>query len=146
MAAGLKIRQENIAEFQQAFEMAVRGITQSEDLEQKLEIDGELDFATISGGLIDELESLMPYGAGNPEPLFVSSNVKVVSSKILGGCHRLMVLRQPSAGGAPSLQAIHFNADEPGLRQSKFSKVVFRLRWNRWNGQKTAQIVVEDLQ
>jgi single-stranded-DNA-specific exonuclease len=146
MAAGLKIRQENIADFQHAFENAIQGITRSEDLVQKLEIDSELDFSAISGGLIDELESLMPYGAGNPEPLFVSSNVKVVSSKILGDRHRRMILRQSSVGGAPSLQAIHFNVDEPGARPAEFSRMVFKLRWNRWNSQKTAQIVVEDLQ
>jgi single-stranded-DNA-specific exonuclease len=146
MAAGLKIRQENIADFQNAFEHAIQGITQSEDLIQTLEIDSELDFATVSDDLIDELETLMPYGAGNPEPLFVSSNVKVVSSKIVGQHHRRMVLRQSSGRNTPSFQAIHFNVDDQSARQKNFSQVVFKLRWNRWNRKKTAQIVVEDLQ
>ena len=146
MAAGLKIRQENIADFQNAFENAIQGITQSDDLIQTLEIDSELDFAAISDGLIDELGSLMPYGAGNPEPLFVSSNVKVVSSKIVGKRHRRMVLRQSSGRNTPSFQAIHFNVDDRSAQENNFARVVFKLRWNRWNGRKTAQIVVEDLQ
>jgi len=146
MAAGLKIRPENISDFQNAFENAIQGLTQSEDLIQRLEIDGELDFATISDGLIDELESLMPYGAGNPEPLFVTSNVRVVSSRIVGKGHRRMVLRQVSGPDSPSFAAIHFNVDDHHAQEKDFSKIVFKLRWNRWNGKKTAQMVIEDLQ
>jgi len=145
MAAGLKIRQENIADFQNAFEKSIHDRLESEDLIQTLNIDGELDFANISAGLIDELESLMPYGAGNPEPIFVSSDIRVISSKILGKRHRRMVLRQSSGPNTPSFQAIHFNVDDRSAKEKSFAKVAFKLRWNRWNGKKTAQIVVEDL-
>ena len=146
MAAGLKIRQENIAAFQNAFESSIQNRSKSEDLVPTLNIDGELDFATISAGLIDELESLMPYGAGNPEPIFVSSDVRVISSKIVGKSHRRMVLRQSSEPNTPSFQAIHFNVDDQSAQEKNFAKVAFKLRWNRWNGKKIAQIVVEDLQ
>ena len=111
-----------------------------------MKIDGELDFRAISDSLIDELESLMPYGAGNPDPLFVSSNVRVVSSKIVGNHHRRMILRQASGRSSPSFQAIHFNVDDRSARENTFAHLVFKLQWNRWNGSKTAQIVVEDLQ
>jgi single-stranded-DNA-specific exonuclease len=146
MAAGLKIRQENIADFQHAFENSIQLRSESEDLIQTLNIDAELDFATISAGLIDELESLMPYGTGNPEPLFESSDIRVVSSRIVGKRHRRMVLRQSSRPNTPSFQAIHFNVDEQSVKEKKISRLAFKLRWNRWNGKKTAQIVVEDLQ
>jgi len=146
MAAGLKIRQENIADFKDAFENAIRSRAESEDLIQTINIDGELDFAAISAGLIDELESLMPYGTGNPEPLFVSTNVRVVSSRIVGQRHRRMILRQSSRPNTPSFQAIHFNADGRSAKEKIFAKVVFKLHWNRWNGKKTAQLVIEDLQ
>lgn len=145
MAAGLKIREEKLADFQTAFEEAVRGVSQPEDLIPKLHIDAELDFAAISADLIDEMESLVPFGTGNPEPLFIASNIKVVSSKIVGKNHRRMILRQSSARHIPPLQAIHFNADDRTARQNSFEKIVFKLRWNRWNGKQTAQIIVEDL-
>jgi single-stranded-DNA-specific exonuclease len=146
MAAGLKIRQENIADFKIAFENSVRSRSGSEDLIQTLNIDGELDFAAISDGLIDELESLMPYGSGNPEPLFVSTNVRVASSRIVGQRHRRMVLRQSARPNTPSFQAIHFNVDDRSVKEKSFAKVAFKLHWNRWNGKKTAQMVIEDLQ
>jgi single-stranded-DNA-specific exonuclease len=146
LAAGLKIRRENIAEFQQEFENTIQKIAQPENLVKQLEIDGELDFSAISDKLIDELESLMPYGTGNPEPLFVSSNVRVVSSKIVAQHHRRMVLKHASGRSGPAFQAIHFNVDEHSAQKNTFAHLVFKLHWNRWNGSKTAQIVVEDLE
>ena len=41
-----------------------------------------VDFATFER-LIDEIESLAPFGAGNPEPVLMSRNVQIASSKIL---------------------------------------------------------------
>jgi single-stranded-DNA-specific exonuclease len=146
MAAGLKIREENISDFQNAFESFIQRQSQPEDLIPTLQIDYELDFSAISDELIDELESLMPYGTGNPEPLFMAANVMVVSSKIVGKKHRRMVLRQSSAPNAPLLQAIHFNAADPVSQNNTYSRIVFRLRWNRWNAKKTAQLVIEDIQ
>ena len=145
MAAGLKIRQENIADFQSAFERVIRRIVQPGDLAPTLPIDSELDFDTISDVLVNELESLMPFGTGNPEPLFVTANVAVVSAKIVGGNHRRMTLRQSSAPNTPTFQAIQFNVDSAVSNKKHFSQIVFKLRWNRWKNSKTVQLMVEDM-
>jgi single-stranded-DNA-specific exonuclease len=146
MAAGLLIREEKIADFQNAFETEIQRITSPEILIPSLQIDSELDFAKISDDLIDELELLMPFGAGNPEPLFLAKNVKVVNSKIVGKSHRRMILSQASGYTAAAIPAIHFNPNDEDTKKNHFDQVVFRLHWNRWNGKKSAQIVVEDLQ
>ena len=145
MAAGLKIRQENIADFQSAFENFIRRIAQPRDLTPTLAIDSELNFERISDVLVNELESLMPFGTGNPEPLFLAANVAVVSAKIVGKNHRRMVLRQSSAPNTPVFQAIQFNVDSEGSNKKHFSQVVFKLRWNRWKNKKTVQLMVEDM-
>ncbi len=145
MAAGLKIRQENIPDFQKAFEGVIQRISQPEDLTPTLKIDTELDFDTISDMLVNELEALMPFGTGNPEPLFMTADVSVVSSKIVGKNHRRMILRQSSAPNTPVFEAIQFNVDSRVSNKQNFSQIVFKLRWNRWKNRKTAQLVVEDL-
>ena len=146
LAAGLLIREEKIADFQDAFEKEIQRTTSPEALIPSLQIDSELDFTAISDDLIDELESLMPFGAGNPEPLFLARNVKVVNSKIVGKSHRRMILSQATGYTTSTLPAIHFNANDEDAKKFHFDQIVFRLRWNRWNGKKSAQIVVEDLQ
>ena len=145
MAGGLKIREKNIADFQNAFEEAIQQISTPENFMPSVRIDCELNFADISDGLVDELETLMPFGAGNPEPLFLASGVKVVSSKIVGKKHRRLVLRQPSSLNSPVIQAVHFNFDPRLSTKSNFSQVIFKLRWNRWKDKKSAQLVIEDL-
>jgi single-stranded-DNA-specific exonuclease len=146
LAAGLKISEKKIDDFQTAFENAVRSLSHPEEISQQLNIDCELDFATISDGLIDELESLMPFGTGNPEPTFVCSNVRVVSSRIVGKRHRRMTLRQSSGRNSPSFQAIHFNVEERWAKERNYNRIVFKLRWNRWNARKTAQFVIEAME
>ena len=145
MAAGLKIREENIADFQNAFENVIQRISQPEDLTPILKIDAHLDLDTISGALINELEALMPFGTGNPEPLFMTADVRVVSSKVVGKNHRRMILQQSSTPNAPVFQAIQFNVESRASNKKKISQMVFKLRWNRWKGNKTAQLVIEDL-
>jgi len=146
MAAGLQIREENIADFQNAFESEIQRTFSPETLVPAIQIDSELEVGAISDDLIDELELLMPFGVGNPEPLFLARDVKVVSSKILGRNHRRMVLTQTSGYATATIAAIHFNVNDDDAKKFHFDQMVFRLHWNRWNGKKTAQIVVEDLQ
>lgn len=146
MAAGLKIHEKNIDAFQQQFENVVQQTCRPEDFTLRLRIDRDLDFDVISTDLINELETLTPFGAGNPEPLFRAGNVTVVSSQIVGHHHRRMMLRQSWAPNAPVLSAIHFNVEDTALRKKDFAHIVFKLRWNRWNNRKTAQIVVADWQ
>jgi single-stranded-DNA-specific exonuclease len=145
MAAGLKIKLKNIDRFKINFDNSVSsGITPA-DFTPKLSIDGELDFDDISDRLIDEIESLTPFGNANPEPLFIAKNVDIFSSKIVGKNHRSMLLKQ-SAGKTPKIfNAIHFNALTDAPLKDNFDRIAFRLRWNRWNGQKKVQIVVEEI-
>jgi single-stranded-DNA-specific exonuclease len=146
MAAGLQIREENIADFQNAFESEIQRTSSPETLVPAIQIDSELEVGAISDDLLNELELLMPFGVGNPEPLFLARDVKVVSSKIVGQNHRRMVLSQTSGSATATIAAIHFNVNDDDAKKFHFDQMVFRLHWNRWNGKKTAQIVVEDLQ
>jgi single-stranded-DNA-specific exonuclease len=145
MAAGLQIREQKIDDFRNAFEDVIQRTTAPEALLPAVHIDHELDFASISNDLIDELELLMPYGAGNSEPLFLATNVKVVTSKIVGKNHRRMILSQATRHARATVPAIHFNIDADDAKKFSFDQIVFKLRWNRWNGKKSAQIVIEDL-
>ena len=144
MAAGLSLKVENLELFRQHFEDAVSEWVNAEDLMPQIDIDDQLDYNEISDRLLDELESLAPFGNGNPEPLFMAINVAVASSKIVGNAHRQLVLRQTCGSANKFVNAIHFNFDRSGDMQESYRQIAFRLRWNRWNGIKKAQLVIED--
>ena len=144
MAAGLSIRIKKLEEFQHAFEEAVTQMSQPDDWIPKIAIDAELKFSDISDSLINEIEALSPFGSGNPEPVFIARDVKVVSSKIVGKNHRKMVLAQDAGRLQKTFQAIRFNAEGRMQTETVFSQIAYRLRWNHWNDNKTIQLVMED--
>jgi len=144
MAAGLKIKAKNIEKFEINFENTVCRMTKLDDFIPKIFIDFVLDFEDISDKLIDELEFLKPFGMGNNEPLFMAGNINVVSSRMVGNNHRRMVLSQGKGRTEKTFNSIHFNVDPDTPLKENFDRIAFRLRWNRWNGRKTAQLVIEE--
>jgi single-stranded-DNA-specific exonuclease len=108
-------------------------------------IDAEIKFSDISENLINEIEILSPFGSGNPEPVFMARNVKVVSSKMVGKNHRKMLLVQDAGREQKTVHAIRFNAEGRMQTETTFSQIAFRLRWNRWNNTKSIQLIVEDV-
>ncbi|MCU0563009.1 MAG: single-stranded-DNA-specific exonuclease RecJ [Desulfobacterales bacterium] len=142
-AAGLQIAEERLPAFRRAFEDAVAARSTNRDFQPRLQIDAALELGDITPELIDQIEGLMPYGSGNPEPLFVAHDLIVTSSSWVAQHHRRMVLR-PSDGPADrSVRAIHFNADPRSGAMTRFERLAFKLRWNRWNGGHSPQLVVE---
>ncbi len=144
MAAGLKLKTEKIEDFQKNFENVIGTMTKPFHFIPKVLIDYELDFDDISATLIEEIELLKPFGTDNLEPLFMARNVEVESAKIVGKNHRRMRLRQDSGKINKAFNAIQFNVNKKSVLQENFDQIAFRLRWNRWDGKKTAQIVIEE--
>jgi len=126
------------------FENTICRMAKPDDFIPKIIIDCVLDFEDISDKLIDELEFLKPFGMGNNEPLFMARNIDVVSSRMVGNNHRRMVLRQGEERTEKMFNSIHFNVDPGTPLKENFDQIAFRLRWNRWNGRKTAQLVIEE--
>ncbi|MCU0592661.1 MAG: single-stranded-DNA-specific exonuclease RecJ [Desulfobacterales bacterium] len=143
-AAGLRIDASRLPEFQQAFEAAVRSVANSDTFIPQIPIEAEVGLDAISEDLADQIEQLMPFGAENPEPLFMARRVTVVSSSRVGEHHRRMVLRSAAGPARRSFPAIQFHADPQYDALAHFERIAYKLRWNRWNGSKTLQLVVEE--
>jgi single-stranded-DNA-specific exonuclease len=143
MAAGIRIRPENIDRFSTLFRNTVIRETGRAPFPDTLRIDMDLDFADVSDRLLDELESLKPFGVGNPEPIFRTEKIHIVDSRIVGKGHRQMRLRQGSGDRTRTLRGIQFNAESPDPPGNRPGRMAYRLRWNRWNGRKSVQVIVE---
>lgn len=143
-AAGLEITPERIPEFQSRFIRLADSRVNRDQLIPEMVVDGFLDLRDITPALIDEIESLSPYGTGNPEPLFLAKNIIVVSSAIVGKYTRRMTLRPGDGSFVAGISAVQFNADSPLQADLKILEMVYRLRWNFWKGNRSPQILVED--
>lgn len=145
MAAGFSLPPENIDAFRHAFDQAARSMTTPQDYIPKLAIDLPLGLADITPSLLDEIAGLNPFGTGNPEPLFMATDVRIAASRIVGQNHRKMMLYQKGDAPETTVEAIQFNVPPDALDAGAFARIVFHLRWNHWNGRRTPQLVVTDV-
>jgi len=76
-AAGLVITRDSINEFRRNINLLANEKLAIEDLLPSLDIDMELSLAEINETMVRELESLEPFGMGNPEPLFYTKGLKL---------------------------------------------------------------------
>ena len=144
MAVGLSINPENINRFKLIFDRYVQNTLHGLDTSAEVLIDRELKFHEINGLLIDEIESLKPFGNGNSEPLFMARKVRVKKCQIVAERHRRMVLEQTEGIKQRSFSAIQFNVDPEINPPESFNRIAFRLQWNRWNGRKNIQLLIEE--
>jgi len=139
-AGGLSIKQEKFPSFLTRFEEIARNSLAPEDLIPVLEVDAELEFSEIGLSLVRHIETLKPFGIGNPEPLFVTKAVEVSERRDFSGGSRLR-LRQ----GGKSLGAVVFGLEKdfpasPGANID----LVYRLTENEWNGSSAVELRIID--
>jgi single-stranded-DNA-specific exonuclease len=139
-AAGLSIAAANIEPFAAAFEQAVRDCLAVDALTPCLEIDGALDFSAIGLPLLRELNSLKPFGIGNPEPLFMSERVQVCERKEFSSGARFRFRQAARVLGGVIFGA----ADELPGRSGETLDVVYRLAENEWNGTTNVELKLVD--
>src|SRR5262249_23661064 len=77
-AAGLAIHRERIPEFRRRLNEHAASCLTAEDLTPALNIDAEVPAQALGFQLSQELRALEPFGAGNPRPLFVTRDLRVL--------------------------------------------------------------------
>ncbi|MHB8742669.1 MAG: single-stranded-DNA-specific exonuclease RecJ [Sulfuricaulis sp.] len=141
MAAGLTLRREHLAAFQQAFNEEVSRHLSEGDLQGKILSDGELTAAELSLPMAELLREAGPWGQGFPEPVF-DGRFDVVSQRVVGQKHLKLTLR--IAANAKPVDAIAFNRvpDGPATDYSCI-RAAYKMQVNEYQGQRTLQLVIE---
>ncbi|CAB1369397.1 single-stranded-DNA-specific exonuclease RecJ [Denitratisoma oestradiolicum] len=133
-AAGLTLREADLARFEAAFEEAAQGLLAPSDRQRTLETDGPLEsgyFSLESARLIQQAV----WGQGFPQPLF-SDRFEVESQRLLKEKHLKLTLRK----GGSRIDAIWFNACATTGTQVE---AAFRLDINEYGGRQSVQLIVE---
>ncbi|MCA9753715.1 MAG: single-stranded-DNA-specific exonuclease RecJ, partial [Gemmatimonadetes bacterium] len=141
---GLTIPRENVPDFRARFaKLAGERITE-ENRRPRLRIDVEIDVAEIDLELADALDSLGPFGFGNPRPRVLLKGARSASKpRVVGRGHLKLGLRR---NGAPSLDCIGFDLGDLLDRVDDSPlDVVGNVSVNQWNGRRSAQLQILDL-
>jgi single-stranded-DNA-specific exonuclease len=145
-AAGLTIRRERIPEFRQRLNEHAASFLTDEDLIPALYVDAEVLAREITFQVSQELRSLEPYGAGNPRPVFVTRDFRVLSEpQVIKEQH--LKLRVAGEDNRP-FEAIWWRGVEdaertPGLNER--IELAYELEQNMWNGDVRLQLNVKDM-
>jgi single-stranded-DNA-specific exonuclease len=146
-AAGLTLKLENVAAFQQRFEEVVTATIEDHMLIPEIAIDAELKLSDITPKFFRILKQFEPFGPENMSPVFMSKGlVDKGYVRIVGNNHLKMDLQSAQAlkETFPAIafsQASHF--DEV-LRKKTFS-ACYAIEENEFNGKVSLQLNVKDM-
>lgn len=145
-AAGLSIRRDRIADFRRRLNEHAASCLTEEDLEASLSIDAEIDANELGFQLSQDLQALEPFGAGNPRPVFLTQNFRVLSEpQIIKEQH--LKLRVAGANNRP-MEAIWWRGIEEVERPPQMNDRVdlaYEFEANRWQGDIRLQLNVRDM-
>ena len=148
MAAGITLAREKLDDFRAFIETALQSAVARACADAALFIDAALTAAGANPELYTALERAGPYGAGNPEPVFVFPAHRLVDVAEVGQGH----LRwRAKAGDGASVEGIVFRAvGEPlgdALKAARGTSqhLAGTLTLDRWNGRERVQLRLLDL-
>ncbi len=144
-AAGLSLLPENLENFKNAFEQVVANTITPEQLIPEIVIDAEINFDEINFSFFNIITQMEPFGPENMRPVFIAKNVIDTGySKVVKDIHLKIVVKQNDT----TFSGIGFNmANKFALiEQNKPMDIVFTIDINEWNGEKSLQIKLLDLQ
>jgi single-stranded-DNA-specific exonuclease len=143
-AAGLQIESARIKEFRQAVNEWGEARLSPDDLRPRLWLDGPLTFGHINSQITEELNTLAPFGPGNPKPVFHTSAVQIVDGpRLLKERHLKVSFRQDQR----TFRAIAWNAADREVLLAEKKEAVelaFSLEKNEFQGETFMELRVED--
>jgi single-stranded-DNA-specific exonuclease len=99
MAAGLAIPPENISAFRKGLSAAVEAQVGATPLRPPLQIDAYLPLNEMDLDLVADLERLAPFGAGNPNLVLASRDMRLSSVRAVGRGEEHLILNVEDADG-----------------------------------------------
>jgi single-stranded-DNA-specific exonuclease len=136
-AAGLSLPVENIPAFRHALSHAVDEIW-DRDVQPGLAIDAVLPWSQLSLALVDTLNTLAPFGAGNPAVALASRDLTLVAQQVFGRdqAHRRLTVRDADGTTYP---VIWWRGAESAPPDGTF-ELAYRLKASDYKGERSLQI------
>jgi single-stranded-DNA-specific exonuclease len=148
MAAGVKIKRENLYAFRERINEYYRSLNLT-DQERFLRSKHDLtltDFSDFNLELLDELKNLEPFGAGNEEPIFRLENTEIINATKMGSDQNHLRLDLRDAKNH-QLKSVAFFADENWLKLTPEDQItpLIKLTLNDFNGVKSVEARLIDV-
>lgn len=144
LAAGLSVERKNLDAFREALNAYAYPFLSSPDSIVKTVAEAEISESDVTMETVTEISKLEPYGAKNPEPIFVLRDVSIEEIAPLSmGKHTRLFFRKNQV----EMSAVCFghNLIEEGFGMGHNVDVLCSVNINEFRGNKTVQLIVRDI-
>jgi single-stranded-DNA-specific exonuclease len=144
-AAGFQLATHDIPELCARMNEFAELTMKEEDLEPHLEVDAELSLLDLEEDSFEQIQRLSPFGAANPQPIFVARNLGIIAEpRLLKEKHLKFRVEQDGK----ALDAIGWNMGQYQQRIRESSgrvSLAFSLSQNTFQTMKSPQLVIKDI-
>ena len=146
-AAGLTLLPENYEKFKAKFEEVVRSTIPKELLTPEIVFDSEIELSEITPKFFRIIQQMAPFGPQNMKPTFKTSAVRDNGyGKQVGANKTHLKLNIIAGADSKTYNAIGFNLGAKITEIQNAFDIVYALDENEWNGIKSIQLLLKDLQ
>lgn len=148
-AAGLTLETSAFPAFKAKFEQVVSETITEKQLVPEIEIDAVVDFSQFSDRFLRILKQFEPHGPDNMTPVFLTKQVYDTGyAKPLGkeNEHLRLFVKQDNSKAGYSAIAFGGGAWLTKVKSRQYVDIVYSLEENEWNGKKSIQFQIKDLQ
>ena len=147
-AAGLSMKESNLAAFTKRFyELAAEEVT-PEQLVPQIDIDAVLDLKEITPKFMADLKKMSPFGPDNQKPVFCSLSVKDYgTSKLVGKELEHLKLELIDDQSNTPIHAIAFGMYQHNdyIKNMKPFNICYTIEENIYNGNVSLQLLIKDI-
>ncbi|MDD3721722.1 MAG: single-stranded-DNA-specific exonuclease RecJ [Lutibacter sp.] len=147
-AAGLTLKEENYQNFKLKFEEVVKNTLPKELRTPEIAIDAEISLSEITPKFFRIMNQLSPFGPQNMKPIFMCGGLRDNGyGKKVGSDETHLKLNIFEGTNQTTYNAIGFGmGDKYEMIQNKNAfKAAFCIDENEWNGYKTLQLLLKDI-
>ena len=144
-AAGLIIKQENIATFKERFIRTADTKLQEQDIIAKIHLDAKINFGDLTFDFMESFNLLEPFGNENPAPILYCQAKQTWAPKVVGKTHLKLYLEQNER----MLEGIAFGMAEKRARLCKKNislYIAFTPHINNFLNKSSIQLQIRDFQ
>ncbi len=148
MAGGFSIKEDNITKFKNFINKSFLKIEKDIKKSNEIFFDSIISPSALNHNFYNEINSLSPFGSGNPEPKFVIENLELIKSTIVGDKHVKSILVGQDGS---VVKSVTFNAVKTELETYLFAKnrkkinIFGKLSLNEWKGKKNVEFIIDDI-
>ena len=147
MAAGIKVNHNLLLKSMEALKTSIENSHKDNKFRPIIEIDSLISVQGATVAIVEEMNSVGPFGAGNPSPIIAIANCQIKHIKILIEKHIKFICIDSSG---KRLESIFFNGFETAVGQTILKNtgesfhLCGKLEINDWGGYRRVVLQVED--